>query len=77
MNEQTSIVTTDDHKENSVTYEEFYKSFQLFIDTKNSSSSLTTNNSSLSQTCTTLPFMIKSSSEAIYPVEKETEEMDI
>ncbi len=75
MIDHSSILTTDDHIPNSVTYEEFYKSFESLLDTTiNNSSSSTIDNGSLIQTHTILPFMLKSGSTAIYPLEeKETE----
>jgi hypothetical protein len=73
MNDQTSISTTDDHIPNSVTYEEFYKSLEPLLDITSQTSS-TTDNGSLIQTHTILPFMIKPNSAAIYSLEKEPEE---
>jgi hypothetical protein len=75
MNEQTSVLTTDESVANSIPYEEFYKSFESsLIDITNTNSSSTADNGSLIRTHTILPFMIKSSSAAIYPLEKETDE---
>ncbi len=72
MNDQTSLLTTDDHEENSVTYEQFYKSLEPLLDTATTNNSLSTaDNGSLIETHTLLPFMIKPPSAAIYPFEKE------
>jgi hypothetical protein len=74
MNDQTSLLTTDDHVLNSITYEEFSKSIESLLDTTTNTSSSTADNGSLIQTHTILPFMIKPNSAAIYPLEKENEE---
>ncbi|CAF1098253.1 unnamed protein product [Adineta steineri] len=78
MNEQTSILTSDDREENSVAYEQFYKLFEPLIDTAalNNPPS-TTDNGSLIQMHTLLPFLIKPSLSAIYPFEKENDEKNI
>jgi hypothetical protein len=77
MKEQTSILTTDDRVPNSVTYEEFSKSFESLLDTTNTNSSSTTDNGSLIQTHTILPFMTKSGSPAIYSIDKENDEKNV
>jgi hypothetical protein len=71
LNDQTSILTTDDRVPNSVTYEEFYKYFEPLLDITSNNSSSTTDNGSLIQTHTILPFMTKSGSSAIYAIEEE------
>lgn len=75
MNDQTSILTTDDHVSDSITYDEFYKSLEPLF---NATTTTTTNNSSstndtgsLIQTHTILPFAIKSGLSAIYSIEEE------
>ncbi len=73
INDQTSILTTDDHVPNSITYEEFSKAL---FDTTNNSSSIIDNDSFI-PTHTILPFMIKSGSAAIYSLEKNNEETSI
>ncbi|CAF4224899.1 unnamed protein product, partial [Adineta steineri] len=67
--------TSDDREENSVAYEQFYKLFEPLIDTAalNNPPS-TTDNGSLIQMHTLLPFIIKPSLSAIYPLEKENDE---
>jgi hypothetical protein len=78
MNEQASISTTDDYEENSVTYKQFYKSIEPSLSTATTSHSLSTmDNGSLIQTHTLLPFTIKPSSAAIYPLEKENDETSL
>jgi len=77
MDDQKPILTTDDYVPNSVTYEEFYKSLKPLIDTINNNSSSTTDNGSLIQTHTILPFITKPGSSAIYSLEKENEEKNI
>lgn len=76
MNENTSIVRTDECEPNSVTYEEYYKSIEPFLDTTNSNSLSTIDNDSLIQTHTPLPYLVKPGSRAIYPIEKENNEQN-
>ena len=73
MNDQPTLTTTDDHVSDSVTYDEFYKSIESLLETTtpNSSSSSTSDNGSLIQTHTILPFQIKSDSSAIYSLEEQ------
>lgn len=78
MNEQNSMLTTDDREENSVTYEEFYKSLEPLINNLNSNSSSTTDSNSFIQTYTSLPFITKSNSMGIYSIEeKEDKEKNL
>ena len=74
MNDHPSLSTTDDHVPNSVTYDEFYKSFEPLLETNTNNSSSTMENGSLTQTHTILPFIIKPASISIYPLDKELEE---
>ncbi|CAF1083880.1 unnamed protein product [Rotaria sordida] len=74
MNEQTSMLTTDDHEANSVTYEEYYKSLEPLFDITNCNSSTTTDNGLLIQTHTLLPYTIKSDLTGIYSIENENNE---
>ncbi|CAM4745183.1 unnamed protein product [Rotaria magnacalcarata] len=74
MSEQTSILTTDEHEENSVTYDEYCKSLEPLLDISTCNSSSTADNGSLVQTNISLPFMIKSDSAGIYPSEQENDE---
>ncbi|CAF1116051.1 unnamed protein product [Adineta steineri] len=75
MNEQTSISTDNEKEENSIEYEEFYKHYEpLFDSTNNTNVSSMIDNKTLIQTHTILPFMIKSKSAAIYPIEQENDE---
>ncbi|CAF4326360.1 unnamed protein product [Rotaria socialis] len=74
MNEQTSILTTDEHEENSVTYDEYCKSLEPLLEISTCNSSSTADNGSLVQTHISLPFMIKSDSAGIYPSEQENDE---
>ncbi|CAF3345197.1 unnamed protein product [Rotaria sp. Silwood1] len=77
MNEQTSILTTDDHEANSVTYEEYYKSIEPLFDIANCNSLSTPDNGSLIDTHTSLPFMIKPGLTGIYPIENEINDIII
>jgi hypothetical protein len=77
MSEQTSPVTTDDHVENSVTYDEYRKSFETLLDLTTNNSSSTADNGSIIPTHTLLPFETKSTSSGIYSIEKETNEKNI
>ncbi|CAF2357366.1 unnamed protein product [Rotaria sp. Silwood2] len=75
MNEQTSILTTDDQEANSVTYEEYYKSIEPLLDITNDNSSSTTDSGSLIHIHTLLPYMIKPGLTGIYPIENGSNEI--
>ncbi|CAF4482884.1 unnamed protein product, partial [Rotaria sp. Silwood2] len=72
MNEQHLNLVTDFKEENSITCEEFYKHYELLIDTiNNNNPSSTFDKNSLIETHTILPFMIKSNSTEIFHIEQE------
>ncbi|CAF1228299.1 unnamed protein product [Rotaria sordida] len=70
MNEQQLNLATDSKEENSITCEEFYKHYELLLDTINNNSSSTINKNSLIDKHTILPFMIKPNSTEIFHIEK-------
>lgn len=77
MNEQAMVSTTDECEENSVTYKQFYKSIEPLLSPPSSSSLSASDNGSLLQLHTALPFTIKPSSPAVYPLDQESDEKNL
>lgn len=69
MNEQTSDITTEERQDDNVTYEEFYKYCEPFIDKINSNSSTIHDNSPM-EPHTILPFKTKQSRTEIFPIQQ-------